>query len=58
MNGDGIKLGLHAAGAALACITVWVLGVWVKAVPAELAPAFGTVFAVALHLIFKDRIPE
>lgn len=58
MNGNAVKLTLHSFGAALACVTVWILGTWVKQVPAELAPAFGTIYAVAFHLLFKDKLPE
>jgi hypothetical protein len=52
---NGTKIASQAVGAALAGITVWVLGQWAKIiVPAEVAVAFGTVFSVVVSLLVPD----
>jgi hypothetical protein len=52
---NGKKVAAQAVGAALAGITVWVLGVFAKImVPAEVAVAFGTLFSVVVSLLVPD----
>jgi hypothetical protein len=52
---NGKKVAAQAVGAALAGITVWVLGAFAKImVPAEVAVAFGTLFSVVVSLLVPD----
>jgi hypothetical protein len=53
---NGKKVAAQAVGAALAGITVWVLGAFAKImVPAEVAVAFGTLFSVTVSLLTPDE---
>jgi uncharacterized membrane-anchored protein len=52
---NGKKVAAQAVGAALAGITVWVLGSFAKVmVPAEVAVAFGTIFSVVVSILTPD----
>lgn len=56
---NGKKLSAHVVGGALAAIVVWAVNTWSGVVvPAEIAVAFGTVFAVAVSLVTPDAWEE
>jgi hypothetical protein len=56
---NGKKVAAQAVGAALAGITVWALHSWTKViVPAEIAVAFGTLYAVVVSLLVPDELED
>ena len=56
---NGKKISAHAVGAALAGISVWAINTWSGVVvPAEIAVAFGTVFAVGVSWVVPDEMED